>query len=224
MARRPRVFLKGAAHHIVQRGNNRCDIFRSAEDYKLLLQLLSDTSVEFNLQIHAYVLMTNHVHFLATPSRATTIAATMQAIGRVYVPYYNGKYQRTGALFEGRYRSTIVTSETYFMTCMRYIELNPVRAGLCSGPESYRWSSYASHALGRPDGLLTNHELYRRLGEHTPDRCHKWRALCADHVSDPELDRMRRDLKGNGQGWRKGCLVSNPSDNLESRREGGLTP
>lgn len=118
-----------------------------------------------------------------------------------------------------------MTSESYFMTCIRYIELNPVRAGLSSGPESYRWSSYAAHGLGLPNPLLTSHELYVRLGEHVDARCRQWRSLCAHHLSDPELDRMRRDLKGSGSRVTKADdLATEFHCNLESSHEGGLTP
>ena len=198
MARKLRVFLEGLACHVVQRGNNRSAIFRSTQDYNLFLRLLADAALRFDLQIHAYVLMTNHVHLLATPNGADSISAAMQAIGRRYVPYFNQRYERTGALFEGRYRSTFVATESYLMTCMRYIELNPVRAGLSATPDSYRWSSYKAHGFGLSDPLVTSHDVYRRLGGRAQERCRHWRALCAHQVSADDLNRVRRDLKTGG--------------------------
>jgi putative transposase len=198
VARRPRLFVEGLAHHVVQRGNNRSVIFESPQDYRFFLRLLADASIHYQLQIHAYVLMTNHVHLLVTPLTAGSIAASMQAIGRCYVPYFNQRNERTGALFEGRYRSTIVGTESYFMTCMRYIELNPVRAGLTNALDSYRWSSYRAHGRRMPDPLVTNHHLYLRLGEHPHDRCIRWRAICESCVSADDLERMRRDLRAGG--------------------------
>lgn len=204
MARRRRIFLAGTAQHVVQRGNNRGDIFRSTCDYELFLCALADAASRFRLSVHAYVLMTNHLHLLVTPATARSVPCAMQAIGRRYVPYFNARYQRTGGLFEGRYRSTVVGDERYFMTCMRYIELNPVRAGLVTVPESYRWSSYGAHALGAANAILAAEDVYPRLGAADTDRCRSWRAFCAQAVPDSELHELR--------------------DNLESTRHRGLTP
>jgi len=135
--------------------------------------------------------MPNHVHFMITSPTAAALAAAMQTIGRRYVPYFNRRYQRTGGLFEGRYRSVLVDEECYWVTCMRYIELNPVRAGLVSTPEAYRWTSYQAHAMGLPDVLLTEHSLYLRLGETLPERSHSWRGFCAQGIPDGELLEMR---------------------------------
>jgi len=204
MARRRRIFLTGTAQHVVQRGNNRGDIFRSTGDYELFLLTLADAAVRFQVLVHAYALMTNHFHLLATPAAAGSIPQVMQAIGRRYVPYFNERYNRTGGLFQGRFRSTVVGDERYVMTCMRYIELNPVRAGLVTGPESYRWSSYPTHAMAVPSGILAPHDVYTRLGAADTERCRSWQAFCAQAVPDSELHELRADL--------------------ESTRHRGLTP
>lgn len=194
MARRRRIFLSGTAQHIVQRGNNRSHIFRSACDYELFLAALAHSAWRYRISIHAYVLMTNHFHLLVTPSTAGATARAMQAIGARYVPYFNHRYHRTGGLFERRYRSTVVRDEHYLMTCMRYIELNPVRAGLAMRPGSYRWSSYRAHARGDADVILSDHEIYTRLGAAHGERYSAWRAFCASGVPDPELHELRADL------------------------------
>jgi putative transposase len=146
------------------------------------------------LSIHAYVLMTNHFHLLVTPSAAGSLPRAMQTIGGRYVPYFNERYRRTGGLFEGRYRSTVVTDERYLMTCMRYIELNPVRAGLVMHPASYRWSSYRTHTRGDANAVLTAHEVYTRLGLAGIDRRRAWQAFCSQGVPDAELHELRADV------------------------------
>jgi putative transposase len=126
----------------------------------VFLTMLHFACIHHQLHVHGYVLMTNHVHLLATPQIANAVSLTMQAVGRQYVPYFNRRYSRTGGLFEGRFRSTVVTTESYWFNCMRYVELNPVRADMVSRPEAYPWSSFSSNAMGMPDGLLMPHELY----------------------------------------------------------------
>lgn len=184
----------------MQRGNGRGDIFRSAGDYELFLVALATAAKRFQLSIHAYVLMTNHFHLLATPAGASSIAHTMQTVGRRYVPYFNQQYGRSGGLFEGRYRSTIVGDERYLMTCMRYIDLNPVRARIVDRPESYRWSSYNAHAMGTTDVLVTTHDVYDRLASTATDLRGCWRTFCAQGVTDAELQHLRADLE-RGVPW-----------------------
>jgi putative transposase len=135
MPRRHRVFIEGTSHHVIQRGNNRIDIFRSPSDYKVFLSFVRKASLRYRIDVHAYVLMTNHVHLMVTPATATALPRAMQAVGRRYVPYFNERYKRTGSLFEGRYRSLVIDEESYWVTCMRYVELNPVRAGLVDRPK-----------------------------------------------------------------------------------------
>lgn len=152
MARLPRYFLPGQPQHVIQRGNNRNIIFAGENDYRFYLECLADASGKHSCDIHAYVLMTNHVHLLLTPHHKDSIAKTLQSVGRRYVQYFNHVYQRTGTLWEGRYKATLIDSEAYLLTCYRYIELNPVRAGLVSHPREYPWSSYRLHGEGKPAG------------------------------------------------------------------------
>lgn len=167
MARLPRLTLPGVVHHLIQRGNNRQAIFSTTADYQLMLQLLDEHSRRLGVAIHAYVLMSNHFHVLATPETAEGIPQLMQSVGRRYVRLFNDRYGRTGTLWEGRYRSTLVQSERYLLACMAYIDLNPVRAAMVATPADYPWSSHR-HYIGRTtDKLITPHALYWQLG-NTP--------------------------------------------------------
>ena len=167
MARLPRLTVPGYAHHIIQRGNNRQAIFNSTADYELLLDLLEENAHKQRVAIHAYVLMSNHFHLLATPETAEGIPQMMQAVGRRYVRNFNLRHQRSGTLWEGRYRSTLIQTERYLLACMAYIDLNPVRAGLVADPEDYPWSSHQHYIGLRPDKLVTPHALYWEMG-NTP--------------------------------------------------------
>ncbi|MBC7502725.1 MAG: transposase [Herminiimonas sp.] len=167
MARLPRLVVPHQPHHIIQRGNGRNTVFYDTEDHLVFLMRLREAARQYKVAIHAYVLMSNHIHVLASPADATGLARMMQWIGRHYVPYFNRKYSRAGTLWEGRYRATVLDSERYFMTCSRYIELNPVRAGMVDGPGDYPWSSYAHHVGIKPDPIITDHPLYWSLG-NTP--------------------------------------------------------
>ena len=167
MARLPRLVVPHQPHHIIQRGNGRNTVFYDTEDHLVFLMRLREAAKQYKVAIHAYVLMSNHIHVLASPADATGLARMMQWIGRHYVPYFNRKYSRAGTLWEGRYRATVLDSEGYFMTCSRYIELNPVRAGMVDGPGDYPWSSYAHHVGIKPDPIITDHPLYWSLG-NTP--------------------------------------------------------
>jgi putative transposase len=167
MARLPRLTLPGYAHHIIQRGNNRQPIFAASADYGELLGLLEEHARKSGVAIHAYVLMSNHFHLLATPDESQSIPQMMQAVGRRYVRYFNQRQARTGTLWEGRYRSTLIQSERYLLACMVYIDLNPVRAGLVSDAADYPWSSHAHYIGRRYDKLITPHPLYWELG-NTP--------------------------------------------------------
>ena len=167
MARLPRLTLPGHLHHVIQRGNNRQTIFRDREDYETLLGLLSDNVQKYGVAVHAYVLMDSHFQVLATPTTAQGLPQMMQAVGRRYVQYFNRRHARTGTLWEGRYRSTVLQPETYLLACMAYIDLAPVRAGGVLRAADYPWSSHA-HWLGlRHDRLLSPHALYWALG-NTP--------------------------------------------------------
>jgi putative transposase len=167
MARLPRLTIPGYPHHIIQRGNNRQAIFASAEDYRELLALIEEHARSCQVAVHGYVLMTNHLHLLATPETLEGIPVMMQSVGRRYVRYFNRRQARTGTLWEGRYRSTLIQAERYLLACMAYIDLNPVRAGMVDTPAEYPWSSYG-HYIGRcQDRLITPHPIYWELG-NTP--------------------------------------------------------
>ena len=167
MARLPRLTVPGYPHHVIQRGNNRQALFVSKDDYEKLLALLEEFAKKFSVAIHAYVLMSNHFHLLATPESADGVPKMMQALGRSYVRYFNDRHQRTGTLWEGRYRSTLIQAERYLLACMVYIDLNPVRAGMAADPAEYPWSSYLYYVGRRADRLVTPHPLFWELG-NTP--------------------------------------------------------
>ena len=165
MARLPRCVVPGVPQHVIQRGNNRGCIFHNVKDYLFYLEKLLYASQENECKIHSYVLMTNHTHLLVTPAHENIISRMQQAIGRYYVQYFNHHYCRTGTLWEGRYKATLVDEKNYLFACMRYIEMNPVRARMVKNPTEYRWSSYHFNALGKTDLLITPHEEYLLLGE-----------------------------------------------------------
>ena len=167
MARLPRLTLPGFAHHVIQRGNNRQAIFASAADYQTLLELLDENARKFAVAVHAYVLMSNHFHLLVTPQTHDGLPQMMQAVGRRYVRYFNDAQQRSGTLWEGRYKSALIQSERYLLACMAYIDLNPLRAGLVVAPGDYPWSSYGHYTGLRTDKLITPHALMWELG-NTP--------------------------------------------------------
>jgi putative transposase len=167
MARLPRLTVTGYPHHVILRGNDRQDIFRNTTDYQRMLDLFEQHSREQGVDIHAYVLMTNHLHFLLTPQKEQGLPKMMQAVGRSYVQIFNKVHGRTGTLWEGRYRSTLIQTERYLLACMAYIDLNPVRATMVAQPEDYVWSSYGHYAGRRHDRLITPHALYWGLG-NTP--------------------------------------------------------
>ncbi len=167
MARLPRLTLPGFPHHVIQRGNNRQAIFATAADYRALLHILGENAGKFEVAIHAYVLMSNHFHLLATPQTSDGLPKMMQALGRSYVRYFNESQRRTGTLWEGRYKSTLIQSERYLLTCMTYIDLNPVRGGLVDQAADYPWSSYLHYVGQRLDRIIAPHALYWELG-NTP--------------------------------------------------------
>lgn len=167
MARLSRLSVPGYPHHVIQRGNNRQAIFSSNVDYQTLLALLDENARKFGVALHAYVLMTNHFHLLATPSNNDGLPQMMQAVGRRYVRYFNDRQARSGTLWEGRYRSTLIETERYLLACMVYIDLNPVRAGLCRHAADYPWSSHGHYAGRLADKILTPHPLFWALG-NTP--------------------------------------------------------
>ncbi len=187
MARLPRLYLAGCAQHIIQRGNNREPCFYQEQDYKAYLAFLKEASEKYLVEVHAFVLMTNHVHLLATPSDEKSVSRMMQALGRRYVQYFNFTHGRTGTLWEGRYKSTLVDSEIYLLTVYRYIELNPVRAAMVEHAADYPWSSYHFNALGKLIQLITPHKRYVQLGETPEKRQQYYRSLFRGCVSDKDI-------------------------------------
>jgi len=167
MARLPRLTVPGYAHHLIQRGNNRQAIFAGDADRQFLLDLLTEHAKACEVAVHAYVLMDNHFHLLVTPSTGQGLAQMMQAVGRRYVRYFNDRQKRTGTLWEGRFKSSLIQSERYLLACMAYIDLNPVRAGMVAQPSDFRWSSYAHHTGQRVEPWLMPHPLFWALG-NTP--------------------------------------------------------
>ena len=191
MARKPRLYLEGCAQHIIQRGNNRSACFGSDEDYKAYLHYLKEAAVKYSVEVHAFVLMTNHVHLLVTPANEKATGLMMQSIGRRYVQYFNHTYGRTGTLWEGRYKSTLVDSETYLLTLYRYIELNPVRACMVGHAAEYPWSSYQHNALGKEIKLISGHSKYMELGEDPESRQKNYRTLFCGHMKEEDIKAIR---------------------------------
>ncbi len=192
MTRMPRIVVPGQTLHMIQRGVNRQAIFYADEDYRFYLDVLEEILQHFDCALHAYVLMTNHVHLLMTPSSESGPSSVMQSLGRRYVRYINGCYKRTGTLWEGRFKSSLIDSERYLLTCSRYIELNPVRARIVSHPSEYKWSSYRSNAEGREETLLSQHELYKRLGSNDTARKQEYRGLFDSHIEAEQVKEIRR--------------------------------
>lgn len=186
MPRKPGFYLPGVAAHIVQRGNCRQAVFFSDDDCTAYLRWLDEACLKHGCRVHAYVLMTNHVHLLMTPHSRDSISRTIQYTGRHYVTYINRCYGKSGTLWEGRHKGCLVSDERYLLMCMRYIELNPVRAGMVTHPADYAWSSYRGNAMGRADDLLQPHEKYLSLGAAFPDRQLAYRELFRQ-LLDPEL-------------------------------------
>lgn len=167
MARLPRLSVPAYPHHVIQRGNNRQAIFLADDDRRQILELIEAHARQFDVAVHAYVLMDNHFHLLLTPSTQDGLPLLMQAVGRRYVRYFNDRHGRSGTLWEGRYKSTLIETERYLLACMVYIDLNPVRAGMAAQARDHVWSSHAHYAGLHSDRLLTPHPLYWQLG-NTP--------------------------------------------------------
>ncbi|MGH8122616.1 MAG: transposase [Rudaea sp.] len=191
MARLPRPDIAGVAQHIVQRGNDRMPCFLDDVDRRLYLTALREMSMRYACAIHAYVLMSNHVHLLTTPETAGAVSQMMQGIGRIYVAEFNARHRRTGTLWEGRYKSCLVGGQRYVLTCHRYIELNPVRAAMVAQPSEFPWSSHLSNALGREDPILRSHPAYQALGRDAAERQLAYRALFHEVLTDTEISDIR---------------------------------
>lgn len=192
MARRRRIGPKGITQHIVQRGNNRKICFRCEQDFIVYASWLKQYSEKFNVALHAWVLMTNHVHLLCTPMSDNLGASQMmQSLGRQYVRYFNDTYKQTGTLWEGRFKSSLVCTSSYLLNVYRYIELNPVRAKLVDEPSQYKWSSYHNNALGLLSALCTPHEIYLQLGATSSIRLNTYKSLFSVTLSESLINEIR---------------------------------
>jgi putative transposase len=191
MPRQPRFCPSGFPFHIIQRGVNRAVCFTSDDDMAAYASSLKDGSVRYGVAVHAWVFMSNHVHLLVTPSCDQGVSKLMRHIGRHYVQPFNFKYARTGPLFEGRFKSALVQDAVYLLHCIRYIELNPVRAGMSVDPGDYAWSSYRSHAFGKKVQLWTPHGEYLALGKTSGDRTEQYRALVSSAMSAVVVQKIR---------------------------------
>lgn len=207
MSRRTRVFVEGLTVHVTHRGNNKTPTFRADADYQTFLWSLRFVTVKYRLRVHAYALMSNHFHVMVTPESATGLSRGMQSLGRRYVRYFNDRYGRTGTLWEGRYRTALIVDERYWLTCLRYVEMNPVRAGLVQVPESYRWSSYGAHAFGEHDAIVAPHAVYEALASTADRRQEAWRRICAPPLQTEQLEALRTSIAG-------GAVIGEPIDVL----------
>jgi len=194
MARLPRLSVPGVPQHIIQRGNNKQACFYDEKDYKVYLDKLKEYSIKYEVEVHAYVLMTNHVHLLMTPKESGGVSRLIQALGRYYVRHFNQTYERTGTLWEGRFKSTLVDSERYFLTVSRYIELNPVRAGMVKHPAEYPWSSFRFNAVGKAIKLIKPHSCYLSLGKSKKARREAYHALFDQIIPDYTLREIRDSI------------------------------
>jgi putative transposase len=189
MPRGRRTFIPGISVHVIQRGNNRVPIFGSSNDFEQFLELLRRSARNFCVTLHAFVLMTTHYHLIVTPTSVAGLPKMMKALDGGYVRYFNKRHERIGTLWNGRYRGLPLEDERYWLTCLRYIEQNPVRAGMVQAPHDYQWSSYSAHAFGRWPTWLTPHAVYQSLGRDDGERQRAYRELCGRSVKsdDPLL-------------------------------------
>jgi len=192
MSRQARLDLPDLPQHVIQRGNDRIACFRDDVDRHRYLHALGEVATSSTCALHAYVLMTNHVHLLVTPSETGAVARLMQGLGRRYVAYFNRRHERTGTLWEGRYKSCLVDCDRYLLACYRYIELNPVRAGLTQHPRDYGWSSHRANSGTMKSPLLTPHPTYVALGATDEERFAAYRALFDMPVPVDLLEEIRR--------------------------------
>ena len=197
MPRRARLAVAGIPWHIIQRGNNRSACFYAEADYRRYLRDLGEQAGKYGCRIHAYCLMTNHVHLLVTPALVESAGLMMKHLGQRYVQYINRTYRRTGTLWEGRFRSCLAQDDTYVLACYRYIELNPVRAGMVAHPAEYSWSSYRCNGQGQQNTLLTPHQQYLALGQSMEERHSRYRGLFRAHLEPKLIDEIRQATNGN---------------------------
>ncbi len=191
MPRKPRYYLPGIPSHVVQRGHDRNACFFENENYQFYLNCLGEACERYDVELHAYVLMTNHVHLLMTPKTDLGISRVMQLVGNRYVQYINKKYGRSGSLWEGRHKASLINAEEYLLACYRYIELNPVRANIVKHPGGYRWSSYQHHATDYCDNLISEHDLYLSIDSNPIKRQYYYRELFKNALDDENAHHIR---------------------------------
>lgn len=191
MPRRPRGYLANYTYHIVQRGNNKEACFLEPQNYQFYLELWQEVATKNDVAVHAYCLMTNHIHFLVTPKTETGISKSMQAIGSRYAQYINKHYSRTGTMWEGRHRSSLVQNDRYLLACYRYIEMNPVRAGMVKDPGDYPWSSFLANAWGNESWLIP-HSVYLGLSVDDESRLLQYRQLFQNDIPENDLALIRK--------------------------------
>lgn len=202
MARMPRFTPVGFPYHVIQRGNNRQVIFNGDEDCAAYMSWLKEYADKYDVSIHAWVLMTNHVHLVVSPKHEDGISKMMQSLGRMYVRYYNSTYHRTGTLWEGRFKSCLIADNEYFLGCCRYVELNPVRAGMVEDPAQFKWSSYQSNALGLKSRILNPHEVYLSLGQSPEERQENYRKMFESEIEESMVSDIR-------EATQKGLAIGN---------------
>ena len=212
MPRKPRFYLPSVPVHLVQRGHCRDPIFFDRQDYVTYLHWVLVSSKKYNIAVHSFVLMTNHVHFLVTPRVGVDVSLFMQYIGRRYVPYINHKYGRSGSLWEGRYKASLVQVEDYFLKVMKYIELNPVRANMVDVPSHYRWSSFCHNSGMKQIKFIEHHPCYLSLGLNTAERVRSYIGLF-------QYDLAPQDMKHIRDTWQTGTPLGNDAfiDKIEQQ-------
>lgn len=192
MPRKPRMYLPGIPAHVVHRGNDRSACFFDEQDRQFYLTCLKEACRRYDVALHAFVLMTNHVHLLMTPGTERGISRVMQLVGNRYVQAVNKKYGRSGTLWEGRHKPSLIYAERYLLSCYLYIELNPVRAGMVAHPGHYPWSSYRHNAVGEPSRLIAEHPLFVSLGATPEKRRAAYRTLFGGGLDDEDLSHIRK--------------------------------
>lgn len=197
MARKPRLFVSGMPYHIVNRGHNRMHCFGHDADKIIFFNMLRSKLEEFSITLHAFVLMSNHYHLLVTPENGEEVPHFMQCLGRKYTAYYNTVNERTGTVWDGKYFASFIETNYYLLACYRYIELNPVRAGLAKTPAGYQWSSFHTNACGRNSTIITPHSTYTALGDNPLTRLKAYNELFTQQMSDEELITIRSVLTRN---------------------------
>ena len=191
MGRPTRFFVPGVSAHLIQRGNNRSKVFHDESDYEVFLLMLRGAATRYGLAVHGFVLMTNHYHLQATPVFDFSVSRALQKLDGQYARWYNKRHDRIGPLWNGRFRGIEIADEKYWLTCLRYIEMNPVRAGIVRSPELHRWSSYMAHGGNHASEWLSDHAVYTAFGKTAKERQTAYRALCGSPLTAEESARVR---------------------------------